>query len=249
MEDITAAAIAAGMQEICFTDHVDTVPWLEYVPPQRYDWSKIAEAYARTSARFGDRITLRLGVELGEIAADVALAERYLEDAPPLDFIIASIHQFVLDGERMELTQLHRVAHRWDEIIPGYLEDLACHAAWGRCSVLGHLTLPLRYTADRYGMDVSFDRHMDGVEHVLRTAIEHGVGIECNTNRGTTPLPGRQVLTLYRQLGGEIITLGSDSHGPRPVGFGIRECQELLRQCDFRYFCTFEKLKPIFHKL
>ena len=65
---------------------------------------------------------------------------------------------------------------------------------------------------------MTFRRHMDRVEEVLRTVIPKGVGIECNTNRGNEPLPGPEILRLYRRLGGEIVTLGSDAHRPGDVG-------------------------------
>lgn len=84
--------------------------------------------------------------------------------------------------------------------------------------MLGHLTLPLRYINEHHGEHMTFRRHMDRVEEVLRTVIPKGVGIECNTNRGNEPLPGPEILRLYRRLGGEIVTLGSDAHRPGDVG-------------------------------
>ena len=87
------------------------------------------------------------------------------------------------------------------------------------------------------------------LRHVMRHAIEKGLGIECNTNRGHTPLPDAEILTLYRRLGGEIITLGSDAHTADYLGCAIAERQELLRSCGFRYFTTFQKGKPDFRPL
>ena len=105
------------------------------------------------------------------------------------------------------------------------------------------------YAVERFGMEVSFASHMDSVEQVLRAVVDRGIGIECNTNRGHMPLPGAEILKRYRQLGGEIITLGSDAHRPQHVGLGIREGRQLLQACGFSYVCTFEKMQPIFHKL
>ena len=87
------------------------------------------------------------------------------------------------------------------------------------------------------------------VEEIFRTLIQKGCGIEVNTNRGGDPLPSAKWLKMYRALGGEIITLGSDVHGPNHIGIGIRENQQLLKACGFRRFCTFEKMKPIWHEL
>ena len=76
-----------------------------------------------------------------------------------------------------------------------------------------------------------------------------GVVPRCNTNRGNRPLPDADILRLYRQMGGEVITLGSDAHETKDVGCVIRERQQLLRDCGFKYFTTFTGGKPEFRKL
>ena len=76
-----------------------------------------------------------------------------------------------------------------------------------------------------------------------------GIGIELNTNRGNTPLPDEKWLRLYRSLGGEIVTLGTDAHTPGFVGCAVREGQALLRACGFRRFAAFRQGKPVWHEL
>lgn len=83
----------------------------------------------------------------------------------------------------------------------------------------------------------------------MKTLIENGRGIELNCNRGGQPLPDEKWLKLYRELGGELITLGTDSHSPEYVGGSIRERQALLRACGFTRFCAFEKQEPVWHDL
>ena len=96
---------------------------------------------------------------------------------------------------------------------------------------------------------MTFQSHMAQVEDIFRTIIPKGLGIECNTNRGNTPLPDQKWLRLYHELGGEIITIGTDAHTPEFVGMRARETQELLKSCGLDYVCTFEKKKPVFHKI
>lgn len=115
--------------------------------------------------------------------------------------------------------------------------------------MLGHLTLPLRYMNENLGEQMTFDGHYDQCREIFRALIESGCGIECNTNRGNVPLPDAPLLKLYREMGGEIITIGSDAHSAEYVGCRVRETQALLRTCGFRYFCTFEGGKPTFRKL
>lgn len=90
---------------------------------------------------------------------------------------------------------------------------------------------------------------MAEIREILKTLIENGRGIELNVNRGNTPLPDAKWLRIYRELGGEFITLGTDAHSPEHVGRFIRERQTLLKECGFTRFCTFEKQMPVWHAL
>ena len=249
MAEMAEAAVAAGLDEICFTDHVDLRPWRAYVPPEHFPWGELTAEVQRAREQWGDRIVIRLGAELGEAITDLPRAEVYWQERPALDFVIGSLHVM---GERyghLDFTHIDQVADRYDEVVEDYLANQLRHIAWGNFSVLGHLTLPLRYANERFHMGVTFEKHMDGVTQVLRALVERGIGLECNTNRGHGPLPGAEILRLYRSLGGETVTLGSDAHRPEALGLGVREGQELLRQCGFRYFCTFREMQPVFHPL
>ena len=135
------------------------------------------------------------------------------------------------------------------EELADYLGLVRKMAAWGEFDVQGHLTLPLRYLNENQGFHLTFDGFESEMEEILRLLIQNGCGIEVNTNRGNTPLPDAKWLRMYRDLGGEIITLGTDAHTPDFVGCAIRERQQLLRDCGFTKFCTFEKRQPIWHEL
>jgi histidinol-phosphatase (PHP family) len=215
-----------------------------------FDWQALREEYRRACKALGDRITIRLGVELGEAPRDFAYAEELLRQMAPVDFIIGSVHQL---SEAYGCRDLSYTASRDPELsraqIADYLELVLRQAKWGKFSVLGHLTLPLRYINEKCGGCMTFDGFEAEVAEVYRALIENGCGIEVNTNRGNTPLPGEKWLRLYRACGGEIITIGSDAHTPVYVGCCVRERQALLRECGFRAFCTFQAQKPVFHDL
>lgn len=251
MAQAAQAAVAAGMDELCLTDHVDTIYWgPEQKPRWDFDWDAVRRQFRQAQEQWGHRITLRLGAELGEAAMSFQRAEHLMQNAPPLDFVIGSVH---MAGKKFHYKDLYYIEKAdevyYDSIIDSYLEDVLALARWGAFQVLGHLTLPLRYINENYGEHMTFAHHMDQVEEIFRTIIPKGLGIECNTNRGNTPLPAGDILRLYREMGGEVITLGSDAHSRDMVGCAILERQQLLRDCGFRYFCTFEGGKPIFRPL
>lgn len=249
MADMVRAALRAGLDEICFTDHVEIK---NSGSDQRntFDWPALEREYAGALTAAQGRIVVRLGIELGEAPRDLPYAEELLRQAPPLDFIIGSRHQ--LSG-RYGHEDLYFAAAR-DSVTAGeqirdYLKQVLELAQWGKFSVLGHLTLPLRYMNENNGLHMTFDGFEAEVEEIFRTLIANGCGIEINTNRGHDPLPGEKWLRLYRRCGGELVTLGSDAHAPGQVGCCIAQRQALLRECGFTEFATFEKLRPVFHKL
>ena len=250
MTEMAEAAIRQGLQEICFTDHVEPIWFGSTAPRKTYDWGPLTEEFRAAQAAVGDRIRLRLGVELGDAVWDLDRSQAIMARAPALDFVIGSIH---ILSERMDGRDLYSLAPR-DEAetracLADYLGQIQRLARWGGFHVLGHLTLPLRYLNENRGMHVSFDGFEAEMEDIFRTIIPKGIGIELNTNRGNTPLPDAKWLKLYRGMGGEVITLGTDAHTPDAVGCAIREGQALLRECGFRRFCTFRQGQPVWHDL
>ena len=253
MAQMVKAAIEAGADEICFTDHVEPLEEtkLRDLTPE-HDWAKHVTQYEEAKAIAGDRIKVRLGAELGEITAvDTAIGDHLLETAPLLDFTIGSVHGFMKDGAMLDLCWIkERDEALWDTAIRLYLTEVRRLIDWGKFNVLGHLTLPLRYAKEDCGMKhLSFAPYRDEVADILEKLIAKNLGIEINTNRGNDPLPDEPWLRLYRSLGGELITMGSDAHSPNFIGCAMEARQELLKNCGFRYFATFAEQKPIFHKL
>ncbi len=247
MEALAAAAAERGLDEICVTDHVDVAEGGRTAP---LGWAERLAEYRAAACRWDGKVRLRLGVELGDMVLDFPAAEEILRQMPELDFVIGSLHAMSPAFGRRDLCFVDRDdLSRLDALLRDYLAELLRHARWGRFSVMGHLTLPARYLAAKFGREVSFHPYREEIAQIYRALIENGCGIECNTSRGKLFLPDRELLTLYRELGGEIVTLGSDAHRREDVGAGIREGQELLRSCGFRYVCTFEKMRPVFRAL
>ena len=239
---LARAAASAGLSEICVTDHcdIDTAS----SGALAYDCGKYMQELEKARSEAGGAVRLRAGVELGQPLWDAALAGRIL--SREFDFVIGSIHAdgagedyyFKKYGGREECLGL----------IGEYLADVKAMCLWGGFSVLGHLTYPLRYMRGREGFDVDFLPFQEEIREIFGIIIDSGMGIEVNcsglfSNIGET-LPPLSLLSLYRECGGCVITIGSDSHSARHVGRGIKEGRELLKTAGFRYFSVFEKMKP-----
>lgn len=249
VEDMVRAGIGAGLSEMCLTDHAETHDSGD-TPRGVYDFSLRADVFERADCAAEGKIIVRRGIELGEAARDFAHAETLLQQLGEVDFVIGSQHQL---SEKYGFRDFYFMpacsAAEARGQIADYLSYVLETAKWGKFSVLGHLTLPLRYMNENHGMCMSFDGFEDECAQIFRALIENGCGIECNVNRGNTPLPDEKWLRLYRSLGGEIITIGTDAHTPEYVGMLVRETQEMLADCGFSYVCTYEKRKPVFHKI
>ena len=93
---------------------------------------------------------------------------------------------------------------------------------------------------------------LEEIDEVLKTAINMGKGIEINTS-GMKYLgfchPHIDILKRYRELGGEIITIGSDAHNPEKIASDFKAAEEILTACGYDFYAEFHKRKPIFKKL
>lgn len=258
MEDVVKDAVRLGMDEICFTDHVDygaKVDWdsgekIRYCqgqPMVNVDYHAYAEEISKLRAQYGNQITIRMGMEFGmqihTISKFEALYERY-----PFDFIILSVHQVEDKGFWSQEFQQGRTQKEYNERY--YEEMLALVKQFQNYSVLGHLDLIVRY--DKMGTyPFRYVKHY--VEKILREVIKNDKGIEVNTSSYRYGLkdstPSMAILEMYRDMGGQIITLGSDSHAPAHLGTHMKTAKELLKSIGFRNFCTYDKMNPIFHEL
>lgn len=250
MAEIAEIAVQRGLQEICITDHVDTYDWHSGEVRTDYDWEKAFAQHREAVERYGDRIAIKLGAELSGVIRYPGEAAYLMQHRKDLDFVIGSVH---LAAEKFGWFDLYFIEEHdmayYRDVIEHYLRDTITLAQWGQFDVLGHMTLPLRYLHEHHQVDMTFDDDMDAVEEIFRIIIPKGIGIECNTNRGGIPLPYDTILRRYREMGGEIITLGSDAHAGEHIGCAIEARQQLLKDCGFRYFTTFTKGEPTFRPL
>lgn len=245
-EKMIQGAIQKGLKTICITDHHD----LDYMEP---GWEVDFDEYFRVleplKEKYKNEIEILLGAEFG---MQPHLNEQYAKLAQkyPFEFIIASAHMF--DGH--------------DPYYPGYFEDKTDEQGYQRAfeitlenvkafsdyDTLGHLDYIVRYGKNQ-DRDYSYSKYADYIDEVLKLIIQKGKGLEVNTGGWRFGFdfahPHQDILRRYKELGGEIITIGSDAHCPKDIAYDFHRIKAYLEACGFAYYTEFRNRTPKFCKI
>ena len=265
MEEVVKDAISLGLNEICFTDHVDygiKRDWddprgmlyrrggpgePERMPLANVDYPGYAAEIEAMKSKYRNQITVRMGMEFGMQTHTIPQYEK-LFAAYPFDFIILSVHQ--VEDKEFWTQDFQRGRTQEEYNLRYYEEMLALVQQYHHYSVLGHMDLISRY--DNAGA-FPFERIRPIVTEILKTVIRDGKGIEINTSSyryGLKDLtPSADILRLYYELGGRIITIGSDSHRKEHLGAYLTETADVLKGLGYKEIYTFDRMRPISHKM
>lgn len=243
MKDCIDKAISLGFDEICFTEHID------YGFPNAFccDCDNYLKNFLKFKEEYKNQIVLKFGIEFGVQAHHTKYFQNIF-NMYPFDFVLMSFHQ-VEDKELWNQDfQRGKTQEEYNHI---YFEEMYNSAKlFNDYSVLAHMDLLRRY--DIHG-EYPFSKSKDQIEQIFKLIIEKGKGIEVNTSSFRYNLndltPSTDILKFYREMGGEIITIGSDSHCEKHLGSHIKEVREILKTLGYKYFSTFENMKPFFNKL
>lgn len=241
---MVAAAEKAGLREICFTDHLDYDP-LDPAHKLTFDTAYYNQVY---DSLHSPTVQIRRGMEFGMLPDNRETFQRDLQRRH-FDFVIGSVH-FTggLDPYFPEFWADKTVA---EATLMNLRETLLCVRAHEDFDVLGHITYLSKTQYNPEKKPIALSDHRDLVDEIFKTLIAKGKGIEINTSGVDicgAYLPDRAYLERFRQLGGEIVTVGSDAHAPGRVGQYCLEAAKMV--CDiFGYVCTFCDRRPVFHRI
>jgi histidinol-phosphatase (PHP family) len=227
MEDAIKKAISIELNEICFTEHVD----YGVKTDSNCDYNNYIKEFKRCREKYGKQISIKLGVEFGMQVHTINQFQKDF-DQYPFDFVILSCHQV---NDKEFWNQDFQKGKNQDEYNRRYYEEiLNVISKYEDYSVLGHLDMIKRY--DEEG-EYPFEKVKEIISEILMITIEKGKGIEVNTSSfryGLTDLtPSRDILKLYRELGGTVITIGSDAHEEKYVGHKIAYVKDELKKIGF----------------
>ena len=251
IEASARAALSAGLKGICFCDHCD-----HYVPPMKADFEELKPEHfdvgeqqaeiARVQRLLGDYIKILKGIEIGMYEDCHEQIRKVLSDNS-FDQVLASVHY-------IEQTDPYYGGYYegkdWKEAYGTYLETICREMKWlGDFDIMGHYDYIVRY-APYPVTSIRYRDFGDILDEMFRYLINEGKALEINTksyegHRGRVVELDRDVLLRYREMGGEIISLGSDSHEPSRVGAGLPHHAALLKSLGFRWTAHYESRKLI----
>lgn len=262
MEIIVLSAIEKGFDEICFTDHVDYGVKIEHeeylklddekkkITNSNVDYPSYFKEIEELQGKYGNRIKIRKGLEFGMQVHTIPQFQN-LFNRYEMDFVILSCHQV---ENREFWTGDFQKGKTSDEYNREYYDEIyKVINKYDNYSILGHLDLIQRYNKEFEGDTYPFRKNREIIEKILKKVIKDGKGIEVNTSSFAYGLkdltPAAEILKMYYELGGKVITVGSDSHRAKDVGRHIIYIYEELKKIGFKNICTFENMKPVFHTL
>ena len=246
-EDQILSAQQKGLSYICFTDHED----MDYFRPNEFqlDLPIYTSYMEQLRSSYAHKVNIGIGIEVGLQPHLTKQLPQFLS-AYPFDFIIGSSHMVQhMDPYFPEFWE------NGDEkqCILSYYEDTLKNIQTFDCfDVYGHIDYIIRYRPDK-SKPYCYKDYADILDEILRQLIQKGKGIECNTagfKYGLgQPNPEPNLLSRYQELGGEILTIGSDAHQPEHIAYDFSKLPPLLKKCGFRYYTIFRERKPEFFPL
>lgn len=259
VEATARSAASKGLAGLCFTDHCDLyLPDIkakyEDVRPETFDVDARnleIDRVANLLRKAGIEIEIFKGIEIGmERHARKEIAD--MLTGHYFDHVIASVHY--LDDTDPYWGE-YFIGKSWKEAYGRYLEAIYEEMTWlgDRFDIMGHYDYVTRY-APYPECSIMLKDFSDILEAMLKFLAENGKALEINTKtyqsyKGRTPVCDTAILKRFRELGGEMISLGSDSHDAESVGFNFEIMSEFVKSCGFSHITHFAGRKPIFTKI
>lgn len=256
--DMADEAVRKGLKTICFTDHFDKDD-LEWGEEGIFDVDAYFVEMQKLQEEYAGKLNIRIGIELGlrTYLKDYyeELTKKYL-----FDFVIGSVHNVPYKkdaegnilytdpaAEKLFTDRTDKEAYRL--MMETTLENVRTSDCF---QTLGHLDYVVRYGKSRE-KEYSYTDYADIIDEILKLLIEKEKGLEVNSAGLKYGLPFAHphpdVLKRYRELGGEIITIGADAHKPEHIAYDFAKAEEILKSCGFKYYTEFFEQKPVFKQL
>lgn len=258
-EEMAAAAFRLGVKHFALTDHIEMDEFHDGEWDYHAAIAQTRPTFERLKAEYGGRMNVYYGAEIGQAMYNLHEAEKILAEHD-YDFVIGSVHR-TCHYEHMGKIPDNEFDRK--RVMIEYWEDMLNLVEWGKFCSLAHITFLLRFVnVDTPGglvidkkerSKAAFDTYRTIIDEILETIVKKDIALEVNSSgyrRGLDgPMASAPFIKRYKELGGKLITVGSDAHQPSDVAKDIDKCYALLRDLGFDEICVYEKKEPKFIKI
>ena len=225
-------AVDKGLRALAITDHCEINVFAE----QKYASSVFHSYFETAKARisFEGQLLVLHGLEIAQITSNMQLSDMIVNKYP-YDYILGSVHTprgFDEDIKEIDYSKLDVY-----EFMNNYFDELTELAAWHGCDALAHITCPMRRIQGYHKIDFDYDKVSESLDRLLLAIINNGKALEINTSGLRQDInrlmPEERIIRRYKELGGKLITIGSDAHNVKDIGEGIEEAMKIIKECGF----------------
>jgi histidinol-phosphatase (PHP family) len=243
-------AAELGLTALTFTDHIDIDGYYDEFYRQSTLMPIAAAETPPLKDEYKGKIKLGFGAEIGQFMQNKELAEKLIKDFK-FDFIIGSVH--VVTGYK-DCYYLDYYETDPNELLQKYFGEVLDMTENADIDVIGHLTYPLRYIMGRDRIEIDMNKYTEYIRNIFISAARKGIGLEINTGgirkfNYNKADPGLEYVKMFKEAGGEIITIGSDAHRTSDLAAGFKDGAEIAKAAGFGQIAYFENRQPIFINL
>jgi len=249
LEQICDAAVKLGLKEVAVTDHHD-IDYKDDSIEFLIDKQKYLSALEKFKQKCSNKLKIKKGIEMGLQLHILDQCHSYIDQ--DFDFVIASFH--TIEKKDLHNGDFFEGYEQWESYLAYLKTVLETVKIYDNYSVIGHLDIIRRYGNFEEQPELTVDpRAAEIIDEILKVIIKKDKGIEVNTSGyridGENPMPSFKILKRYHELGGRILTIGSDSHNPQRLADKFEYTVEKLKEIGFKELTTFENMKPSFHAI
>ncbi len=252
MEDMILRGIELGLKILCFTEHhdfdfPDNAAHLNF----QLDFDAYYRTFLQLKGKYEGKIELLHGIELGVMGhLGKTLRNFYVEKGGRYDFIINSCH--LVDGmDPYEDYFFHEI--KPEDALQKYFEAVYQNIqVYPYFQSAGHLDYITRYMPDPRE-EFHYEKYGEILDAILDCLIKKDKALEVNAaglRHGLSwPHPHMEILKRYRELGGELITVGSDAHRPEEMAKPFEKVTDIIKEAGFTSYAVYRNQQPEFYKV
>ena len=246
IEEMYLAQRERGTDIMAVTDHFDTASFKDY---DVFSPLKKAEKRVRElNQKYNTEYPLLFGIEISEGCWYPEIYQKAQELAE-YDVILGSVHLVQYKDLTMAYSKIDFSTLTQEEAkqyVDAYFDDILTMLEFADFDILAHLTCPLRYINGKYHTGIDVSAYQDKIDQILKTIIRKGIALEVNTSSLEVLgdfMPDREILKRYYDMGGYLITLGSDAHVSANASAHFAEAIQVVKEIGFRHIYYYKQRK------